>query len=134
MLVDLAINLFCKDHVRTFEFYRALLAAPEMTEHASPIYRGLQLPGCSLGFHAQDAYALLDLEDLRGAGPAPGHYPTFNLDSTHAVDEMLQRALALGATLKKGPFRTYYNAYQVVLLDPELAVFRLNHYMIGAGA
>lgn len=131
MLIDLAINLFCKDHVRTFEFYRALLGAPEMTEHASPIYRGLQLPGCSLGFHAQDAYALLDLEDHRGAVPSPGHYPTFNLDSTQAVDDMLQRALALGGTLRKGPFRTYYNAYQVVLLDPEQAVFRLNCYMSG---
>lgn len=131
MLVDLAINLFCRDHVRTFEFYRALLGAPEMTEHASPIYRGLQLPGCSLGFHAEAAYALLDLEEHRSAGPSPGHYPTFNLDSTQAVDEALQRAFALGATLKKGPFRTYYNAYQVVLLDPEGAVFRLNLYMSG---
>ena len=132
MLTDMAINLFCTDHVRMFEFYRTLLDAPEMLEHASPIYRGLQLPGVSLGFHAQAAYDLLDIGDYRLVQPGAGHYPTFNLDSTAAVDEMLARALAMGATLRKGPFITYYNAYQVVLLDPERSVFRLNHYLASA--
>jgi len=131
MLTDLAVNLFFRDHVRTFEFYRSLLGAPEMVEHASLIYRGLQLPGCSLGFHASEAYALLDLADYRSPTPSAGHYPTFNLDSTEAVDRMLEQALQLGAMLRKGPFTTYYHAYQVVLLDPELAVFRLNHYLDG---
>ena len=130
MLTDVAINLFCKDHVRTFEFYRSLLGAPEMIEHTSTMYRGLQLPGYSLGFHAVEAYALLDLSDYRGATPSVRHYPTFNLDSIDAVDRMLEHALQLGATLRKGPFTTYYDAYQVVLLDPELAVFRLNHYRV----
>ncbi len=129
MLIDIAINLFCKDHVRTFEFYQSLLGAPEMLEHASPIYRGLQLVGVSLGFHASEAYALLDVADFCSPTPAAGHYPTFNLDSRESVDQMLERALRLGATLRKGPFTTYYNAYQVVLLDPELSMFRLNHYL-----
>lgn len=112
-----------------FEFYRALLGAAEILEQASPIYRGLKLPGISLGFHAPEAYELLDLADFRGSTPSAGHYPTFNLDSKEAVDQMLEHALQLGAILRKGPYTTYYNAYQVVLLDPERAVFRLNHYL-----
>jgi catechol 2,3-dioxygenase-like lactoylglutathione lyase family enzyme len=129
VLVDCAINVFCKDHNKLFEFYRDLLLAPEMVDHASPIYRGLQLPGLSLGFHDAKAYELLEVADLKPERPGAGHYPTFNLDSTQAVDEGLQRALALGAQLRKGPYETYYKAYQVVLQDPEGHLFRLNHYL-----
>jgi catechol 2,3-dioxygenase-like lactoylglutathione lyase family enzyme len=134
MLVDLAVNLFCHDHERVFGFYRDLLEAPEMSEHASPIYRGLKLPGVSLGFHAQEAYTLLDLVDYSTGQPSTGHYPTFNVDSVETVDALTRRAIELGATVRKGPYTTYYNAYQVVLLDPEGNVFRLNHYLPAAPA
>lgn len=129
MLVDVAINVFCRDHLRIFEFYRVLLDAPEMTEHASPIYRGLQLPGVSLGFHDEKAYELLEVNDLQPSKPSAGHYPTFNLDSTLAVDQKMNLAISLGAVVRKKPYLTYYNAYQVVLLDPEGNLLRLNHYL-----
>jgi hypothetical protein len=129
LLVDLALNVFCHDHVRLFEFYRRLLDAPEMVEHASPIYRGLRLPGISLGFHAQAAYELLEISDLKPDKPSAGHYPTFNFDSKKAVDEATELAANLGAAIRKPPYQTYYNAYQVVLLDLEGNVFRLNHYL-----
>jgi catechol 2,3-dioxygenase-like lactoylglutathione lyase family enzyme len=129
LLVDLAINVFCRDHVRLFEFYRTLLEAPEMVAHASPIYRGLQLPGVSLGFHDEKAYELLEVSDLKPEKPSAGHYPTFNLDSKAAVDQRTSVALSLGANVRKEPYLTYYNAYQVVLLDPEGNLFRLNHYL-----
>jgi hypothetical protein len=73
MLVDVAINVFCKNHVKVFEFYRELLAVPEMLEHASPIYRGLQLPGVSLGFRASQAYQVV-LEDPEGHVFRLNHY------------------------------------------------------------
>jgi hypothetical protein len=129
LLVDLAINVFCRDHNRLFEFYRALLDAPEMLEHASPIYRGLQLPGVSLGFHDEKAYELLDVSDLKSEKPSAGHYPTFNLDSKLSVDQRTSLAVSTGATIRKEPYMTYYKAYQVVLLDPEGNLFRLNHYL-----
>jgi Glyoxalase-like domain len=129
LLVDVAINVFCRDHVRLFEFYRALLEALEMQEHASPIYRGLQLPGISLGFHDEKAYELLGIGDLKPEKPTAGHYPTFNLDSKLSVDQRTALAVSLGATIRKAPYLTYYNAYQVVLLDPEGNLFRLNHYL-----
>jgi hypothetical protein len=129
LLVDVAINVFCRDHVRLFDFYRMLLDAPEMIEHASPIYRGLQLSGISLGFHDTKAYALLEVSDLKPDKPSAGHYPTFNLDSKQSVDERTALATSLGATIRKAPYITYYKAYQVVLLDPEGNLFRLNHYL-----
>jgi catechol 2,3-dioxygenase-like lactoylglutathione lyase family enzyme len=129
LLVDVAVNLFCKDHLRVFEFYRALLEAPEIVEHASPIYRGLQLLGVSFGFHDEKAYELLEVSDLKPSQPSAGHYPTFNLDSTQAVDQLTAFAVAIGAKVRKRPYLTYYKAYQVVLLDPEGNLFRLNHYL-----
>jgi hypothetical protein len=129
LLVDVAINVFCRDHVRLFEFYRALLEAPEMVEHASPIYRGLQLPGISLGFHDQKAYELLEIADLKPEKPSAGHYPTFNLDSKLSVDQLTSLAVSQGAIIRKAPYLTYYKAYQVVLLDLEGNLFRLNHYL-----
>jgi hypothetical protein len=38
-------------------------------------------------------------------------------------------AVAKGATLVKPPYKTYYNWYQAVLLDPEGNVFRINHML-----
>jgi hypothetical protein len=37
--------------------------------------------------------------------------------------------VAAGARLVKAPYRTYYNWYQAVLLDPEQNVFRINFMM-----
>jgi predicted lactoylglutathione lyase len=64
------------------------------------------------------------------AGPKPvGTYITCNVESREALDSTLARALLLGATLIKGPYVSYYNAYQVVLSDPEGNMFRLNFQM-----
>jgi hypothetical protein len=38
-------------------------------------------------------------------------------------------AVSQGAIIRKAPYLTYYKAYQVVLLDPEGNLFRLNHYL-----
>jgi predicted lactoylglutathione lyase len=45
------------------------------------------------------------------------------------VDELTPKAVSLGAKLVKPPYKTYYNWYQAVLLDPEGNVFRINHMM-----
>jgi hypothetical protein len=130
LLVDIAVNVFCRDHVRLFEFYQNLLKVPEMIEHRSPIYRGLLLDGVTLGFHSEQAYQLLAVEDLKPVKPSAGHYLTFNVDAKPAVDEHAALAVSLGATVRKSPYHTYYNAYQTVLLDPEGNMFRLNHYLL----
>jgi uncharacterized glyoxalase superfamily protein PhnB len=41
-------------------------------------------------------------------------------------DASVERFTALGATVVKGPFTTYYDARQVVYLDPEGNVFRVS--------
>ena len=43
------------------------------------------------------------------------------------VDRVTAAAVAAGATCVKEPGRTYYGAWQSVLLDPEGNAFRLNH-------
>jgi len=52
-----------------------------------------------------------------------------DVESSAEVDRMVPIAVAAGATLVKPPYRTYYNRYQAVLLDPEQNVFHINHMM-----
>ena len=58
------------------------------------------------------------------------HYPTFHVDAAELFDALATRAVALGGQILKAPYRTYYDAWQVVLQDPEGNFFRINHYLI----
>jgi len=82
----------------------------------------------SLGFNAQDAYGLLKLDAYSDVS---GVKFLLNIDvaSIAEVDQMTPKAVSLGAQLIKSPYKTYYNWYQAVLLDPEQNVFRINHMM-----
>ena len=51
---------------------------------------------------------------------------TFDVDTTAEVDRLTPVAVERGARLMKAPYRTYYDWYQSVLLDPEDNVFRVN--------
>ena len=62
--------------------------------------------------------------DRRGA--ATGNHVTFDLGTAEEVDASVEPLTALGATVMKGPFTTYYDARQVVYLDPEGNVFRVS--------
>jgi len=98
---------------------------PEIEAIRSPIFRGLDTGKSSLGFNALDAYELLQLaefSDTRGVK----FLLNIDVDSQDEVDRMVPVALEAGATLVKAPYRTYYDWYQSVLLDPEGNVFRIN--------
>ncbi len=119
------VNIFAKDIVALSGFYANLFGFPEIEAIRSPIFRGLDTGKSALGFNAHDAYGLLQLADhadTRGIK----FLLNIDVDSQADVDRLVPLALAAGATLVKAPYKTYYNWYQAVLLDPEQNVFRIN--------
>ncbi len=119
------VNLFAKDIVKLSGFYRDVFGLEEIPEIRSPIFVGLRTGQSCLGFNAQDAYSLLGLSGY--ANPTGVKFLlNFDVESTAEVDRMTPFAVGLGARLIKEPYKTYYNWYQSVLLDPEENVFRIN--------
>jgi predicted enzyme related to lactoylglutathione lyase len=121
------INLFCRDPVSLMGFYRDLLGLSENEAARSPIYRALRLGQAELGFNARDAYALLDLADREKPDGGVTAFATFVLATESDIEALAAKLPALGGRVIKGPYRTYYGAWQVVAEDPEGHVFRLNH-------
>lgn len=127
MLLCLDVNLFCADPEALMGFYQQLLDLPENTAARSPIYRALRLGEAELGFNRTDAYALLELADRVPGDRGIRAYPTFVVTAEARVETLAARIAELGGRVVKGPYRTYYGAWQVVAEDPEGNVFRLNH-------
>lgn len=117
-------NIFTDDIDRLAEFYSALFGLEEIVESRSPIFRGFLTDGSSLGFSGSGAY------DLLGLGPQvePGDrvLQTFDVEEEQQVHDLVEKAKALGATIVKEPFATYYGWFQSVLRDPDGNAFRIN--------
>lgn len=122
------VNVFARDIVALSQFYIDVFGFTEIEKIRSPIFRGLDTGRSSLGFNAQDAYGLLKLDAF---SEVSGIKFLLNIDvcSEAEVDRLTPKAVALGAQLVKPPYKTYYNWYQAVLLDPEQNVFRINHML-----
>jgi predicted lactoylglutathione lyase len=119
------VNIFAKDIVALSGFYQDVFGFEEIVEIRSPIFVGLNTGLSCLGFNAQDVYKLLELGDY--AQPTGAKFLlNFDVDSAEDVDRLTPIAVAKGARLMKPPYKTYYNWYQSVLLDPEENVFRIN--------
>jgi uncharacterized glyoxalase superfamily protein PhnB len=121
------VSLFAADPVRLCGFYGELFGFPEIESDRSPIYRSLDADSVRLGFHAQEAYDLLNLGDRRPQGAGVTCYFTIEVGDDARVDALTRRAQELGATLLKEPYDTYYGAHQSVLADLENNVFRINN-------
>jgi predicted enzyme related to lactoylglutathione lyase len=121
------VNLFCREPVTLMDFYRDLLGLPENEAARSPIYRALRLGQAELGFNKTDAYEVLGLGDRMPGDAGVRAYPTFVLNNELDVEILGTRVGLLGGRVVKGPYRTYYGAWQIVAEDPEGNVFRLNH-------
>jgi predicted lactoylglutathione lyase len=122
------VNVFAQDIEALSGFYRDLFGFTEIPAIRSPIFVGLDTGKSCLGFNAQDAYGLLN---LAGEANPTGVKFLLNIDvdSVAEVDRLVPVAIARGATVVKPPYRTYYDWYQAVLLDPEKNVFRINHML-----
>lgn len=118
------VSFFCRDHLALAAFYRDAFGFEEVTAVRSPIFCALAAGGVALGFHADEAHELLGVADRRGV--RGGTHVTFDLTTAAAVEAAVPRLVALGATLVQGPFTTYYEARQAVLVDPEGNVLRIS--------
>lgn len=119
------VNVFTRDIEALSRFYADLFGFTEIESIRSPIFRGLDTGKSCLGFNALDAYELLHLadhSDVKGIK----FLLNIDVDTAEEVDRLAPIAVARGATLVKAPYKTYYNWYQAVLLDPEGNVFRIN--------
>ena len=128
-MVKLEVSYFTRDIDALAGFYAALFDLPLIDAVASPIYRALDVHGTRIGIHDFKAYELLQVGErvIQGSPMPVGTYLTFNVDSKDELDSHLAKALDLGARVLKAPYISYYNAYQVVLADPDDNMFRLNH-------
>jgi hypothetical protein len=125
------ISHFARDIVKLSAFYAKLFEVSYIDSVASPIYRALDILGTRLAFHDFKAYALLELSERVAVAPVKpvGTYVTFNVAGKPELEALMHHAVQLGARVLKPPYVSYYNAYQVVLADPEDNVFRLNYQM-----
>jgi catechol 2,3-dioxygenase-like lactoylglutathione lyase family enzyme len=120
--VPCLVSIICNDHVALADFYAKACGYTEIEAVHSPIFTALQTPSVAIGFHAREALGLLEIDDAPGSG-----HIHLNLDvgDAAAVVATGEAFLALGATLLKSPFETYYGAFQTVVADPEGNVIRI---------
>ncbi|MEH3075821.1 MAG: VOC family protein [Quadrisphaera sp.] len=125
-------SLVVPDPVRSAAFYQDVFGLPEVTELSSEWFRGLRLGPTVLGFSHPHAYELLGLAEPEPGAVAVRTFLTVEVASEEEVGRMTEVACAHGATLTAGPARTYYGAWQSVLLDPDGHAFRINHLRLGS--
>lgn len=119
------VNIFARDIEALSRFYIDLFGFEEIPAIRSPIFRGVATGKSCLGFNALDAYGLLKLDDYAETKGVK-FLLNIDVDTAEEVDRLVPIAVAKGATLIKEPYKTYYDWYQAVLLDPEGNVFRIN--------
>ena len=102
----------------------------ELRDYRSPIFRGVRSGKYSIGINAMDAYDVLNLKN-QAKTKGVKFLLNFEARSMKEVDDLTARAVKRGAQAIKEPYRTYYNWYQAVLLDPEENAFRINKVLPG---
>ncbi|CEF57420.1 VOC family protein [Acetobacter ghanensis] len=117
-------NIFTADINRLADFYSELFGLEELLESRSPLFRGFTAGGSAIGFSAPEAYDLLGLKPQEGSGDRV--LQTFDAPDADTVSALTDKAVLLGATLVKEPFKTYYGWFQSVLRDPDGNAFRIN--------
>ncbi|MGW0038485.1 VOC family protein [Gordonia sp. NPDC003376] len=123
-------SVIADDIVALSSFYAEVFGLDEVTELRSEHFRGLRLGDTILGFSTPHAYELLNLTAPENKSGTTS-FITLEVDDESFVDDLTTSAVAGGARCVAGPARTYYGAWQSVLLDPEGNAFRINHLRLG---
>lgn len=126
-------SVITDDIVGVSEFYSALFGLDEVTELRSEYFRGLRIGDTVLGFSAPHAYELLNLQPPESSS-GNNHFLTFEVADDATVDQLTEQAVAAGARCANPPNRTYYGAWQAVLIDPAGNAFRINHLEVSSAA
>jgi len=119
------VNVFAAEIEALSRFYMDVFGFTEIPEIRSEIFRGISTGKSNIGFNALEAYDLLKLSEYSETKGVK-FLLNIDVDTAEDVDRMVPVAVSKGATLIKEPYKTYYNWYQAVLLDPEGNVFRIN--------
>lgn len=127
MTVLSSVNIFARDLDRLVAFYAELFELDEKLEQRGPIYRALDGGGVAIGFNAEAAYGLLNLDTYRAAEGVRSLL-TFEVADDDAVERLTIRAAASGGKIVKPPYDTPYGSRQSVLFDPEGNAFRINAF------
>jgi predicted lactoylglutathione lyase len=120
------VNVATHDLERLPKFYMELFGFEEVREAQTSTFRALVTGKTTIGFNAASVYPSLNLPLPPESAGGAKFLLTFDVDSTAEVDRLIARAVELGARLVKAAYRTSYNFYQGVLLDPEANGFRIN--------
>lgn len=119
-------SVITDDIIGLSDFYAQLLGLEEVVDLRSEHFRGLWLGDTILGFSTLKAYEMLNLEQPDNNSGNPS-FLTFEVDDDEQVDALTDAATAAGARCVSPPGRTYYGAWQSVLIDPAGNAFRVNH-------
>ena len=126
-------SVITDDIVGLSTFYADLLNLEEVVELRSEHFRGLWVGDTVLGFSSPAAYALLNLQAPESV-TGTTQFLTFEVDDDESVSRLTDAAVAAGAQCVSTPGRTYYGAWQSVLIDPAGNAFRINHLHLDRSA
>lgn len=126
-------SVITDDIVGLSTFYADLLGLAEVVDLRSDHFRGLWVGDTVLGFSSPAAYELLNL-DAPESVSGTTQFLTFEVDDDESVARLTNAATAAGARCVSTPARTYYGAWQSVLIDPAGNAFRINHLHLDRSA
>lgn len=110
------ITLGVEDIARSTEFYEAFGLSRSSASQDSVTF--FQAGPCLLGLFGRNALA----EDGNAAGKWSGNggfSVSYNVPSKEAVDEMIAKAEAIGATILKQPQDVFWGGYHGYFADPD---------------
>ena len=118
------ITLGVRDLAASVRFYETGLGLPRM--ESPPEVAFFTLNGTWLGLYNRDALAADAGVSADGSG-----YESFslahNVESESEVDEIIQQAVAAGATLVKKPAKVFWGGYSGYFSDPDGHLWEIAH-------
>ena len=118
------ITLGVRDLAASVRFYETGLGLPRM--ESPPEVAFFTLNGTWLGLYNRDALAGDAGVSADGSG-----YESFslahNVESESEVDEIIQQAVAAGATLVKKPAKVFWGGYSGYFSDPDGHLWEIAH-------
>ena len=118
------ITLGVRDLAASVKFYETGLGLPRM--ESPPEVAFFTLNGTWLGLYNRDALAADAGVSADGSG-----YESFslahNVESESEVDEIIQQAVAAGATLVKKPAKVFWGGYSGYFSDPDGHLWEIAH-------
>jgi len=118
------ITLGVRDLAASVDFYEKGLGFPRMA--SEPEVAFFPLNGTWLGLYGRDALAEDAQVQAAGSG-FEGFTLAHNVESEQAVDDVMARAVAAGATLVKSPQKVFWGGYSGYFKDPDGHLWEVAH-------